>query len=114
METMDEQPPATGSSSHPTNAAKKPKIGKVLRVALILSVATGIEFLIAFTLPAGTLRMLIFVALTLVKAFYIVGEFMHLSHERRSMIWTIVFPAIFIVLLIFILLYESSHTIDAF
>lgn len=100
-----------GSSS--LSAASRAKIRKLLRVALILSVATGIEFAIAFAMQAGLIKTFIFILLTLVKAFYIVGEFMHLSYERKSLIWSVVFPMVFVVLLILILIYESGHGIYA-
>ena len=93
--------------------AHKAKTKKLLRVALILSIVTAIEFVVAFTMEAGSVKTLVFVLLTIVKAFYIVGEFMHLSHERRSMIWTVLFPMLFVALLIFILIYESGHAVYA-
>ena len=100
----------TEPSSSPTNS----KVQKVRRVALILSIVTGIEFVIAFTLKAGSLKTVLFVVLTLVKAFYIVGEFMHLSYERRTLIRTLLIPMAFILLLIAILLYESAESVHNF
>src|SRR5215210_3687596 len=35
---------------------------------------------------------ILYIILTLVKAFYIVAEFMHLRHELRNLIMTIVVP----------------------
>ena len=101
------------SDSSTPSATSKAKIQKVLRVALILSIATAIEFVIAFVMQAGATKTAIFVVLTIVKAFYIVGEFMHLSHERKSLIWSVLFPMIFVALLIFILIYESGHVVYA-
>ena len=89
------------------------KVQRIVQVAVILSIATLIEFVIAFMLQAGVVKTSIFIALTILKAFYIVGEFMHLSHERKSLIWSIVFPVVFLVLLIFILLYEGEVAIYA-
>lgn len=84
------------------------KIRKIWRVALILAVVTAIEFAIAFTIPAGGPRTFIFIALTIVKAFYIVAEFMHLGHERKSLIMSILLPVTFVVFLIFILWYQGT------
>ena len=98
-------------NANPSSAVPAPdnaKIRKILRVALILTVATLIEFAFAFTLSAGSLKTTIFVFLTLVKAFYIVGEFMHLAHEKKVLIWSLAIPMLILLMLIYILLYESS------
>ena len=96
-----------------THTVSNKKVQRIVQVAIILSIATLIEFVIAFMLHTGTLKTAVFIALTILKAFYIVGEFMHLSHERKSLIWSIVFPVVFIALLVFILLYESDAVIYA-
>jgi cytochrome c oxidase subunit IV len=88
--------------------ADKAKIWHIWKVMLILLAVTAVEFVIAFTMSAGPLKTFIFIALTILKAFYIVGEFMHLSHERKSLIWSILLPTIFIVFLIFIMMYQGS------
>ena len=89
----------------PADPAKTKKIWKV---AGILAVVTAIEFAIAFTVPAGGPRTFIFIALTIVKAFYIVAEFMHLGHERKSLIMSILLPMTFVIFLIFILWYQGT------
>ena len=86
----------------------KAKIKKIWMTALFLAVVTGIEFVFAFTMAAGTLRTAIFVGLTLVKAFYIVSEFMHLKYEVKVLIWSIMVPTIFIVWLLIALLIEGE------
>ena len=86
----------------------KSKIRHVIKVALILFVVTVIEFIIAFTLGPGGLRTSIFVVMTIVKAFYIVSEFMHLGHEEKGLKWMIIFPTILVVWLIVALLTEGS------
>jgi len=80
--------------------ADKSVIMGIWKVALILAVITGIEYLFAFTMDAGFLRSTIFVALTIVKAFYIVSEFMHLGHEVKGLIYSIILPMMFIIWLI--------------
>jgi cytochrome c oxidase subunit 4 len=74
----------------------------------ILSVLTALEFLIAFTLHHGYLKISIFIIMTLVKAFYIVGDFMHLKHEVKSLIWSIIVPCIFVIWLLIALIYEGG------
>ena len=59
-------------------------------------------------MKAGTFRTSIFVGMTLVKAFYIVGEFMHLKHEVKSLIWAISLPVLFIVWLLIALMTEGG------
>lgn len=89
----------------------KAKIRHFLKVALILLVVTVIEFIIAFTVGAGFTKTFIFIALTIVKAFYIVGEFMHLAHERKVLIWSILLPMLFILWLIIALLYQGNEAL---
>jgi cytochrome c oxidase subunit 4 len=87
----------------------KAKTRHVVKVALILFVVTVIEFIIAFTVGPGGLRTSIFVIMTIVKAFYIVSEFMHLGHEEKGLRWMIIFPTILVVWLIIAVLMEGSY-----
>jgi uncharacterized protein YacL len=50
----------------------------------------------------------IIVILMLAKAFYIVGYFMHLKHEIRNMIMTIVVPLILFIWFITAFLYDGN------
>lgn len=86
----------------------KEKVRQVVRVAVILGIVTGIEFVIAFTMESSPLRTSLFVGMTLVKAFYIVSEFMHLGHEAKVLMWAIVLPMLFVVWLITALLMEGG------
>ena len=90
----------------------KAKVRKLVRVAVILFIVTAIEFLFAFTMEAGPLRTSIFIGLTIVKAFYIVSEFMHLKYEVKVLIWSILIPMIFVVWLIIALIYEGGAVYD--
>jgi hypothetical protein len=52
----------------------------------------------------------IFIGLTLLKAFYIVYKFMHLGDERKFMKYSIIAPyTIFIVYLVFIIVEEANY-----
>ncbi|MFD3409281.1 cytochrome C oxidase subunit IV family protein [Aquirufa sp. HETE-83D] len=86
-----------------------PNTGAIWKTFWILLILTAIEFVIAFTMPANTLRVAIFCGMTIVKAFYIVGEFMHLKHEVKSLIWMVLIPTIFVVWLLVALIYEGGH-----
>jgi cytochrome c oxidase subunit IV len=91
-----------------TGGVAKPQTKVIWRTFWILFAITALEFLIAFTMPSGWVRVSIFVLMTLVKAFYIVGEFMHLKGEVKTLIWTIVLPLAFIVWFIIALLVEGD------
>ncbi len=82
---------------------------EIWKVFYILLALTAFEFLIAFTMERGMGKTWIFVGMTLVKAFYIVGYFMHLKHEVKFLIKCLLFPTIFIVWLMIILFYEGGH-----
>ena len=86
----------------------KAKVKKIWKIAIILGIVTSVEFLLAFTMSRGILLYIIFVGLTLVKAFYIVSEFMHLKYEVKSLIWSILLPTILAIWLIVALLVEAD------
>ncbi len=107
-------------SSLAAKAVKKQKIRRIWTVAGILALVTIIEFALAFTWPDTwsqlTLNVL-FLLLTLLKAFYIVAEFMHLKHEVKKLAWSIVGPLALIVWLVVALISEAdaiSETIVRF
>ncbi len=83
-------------------------IKKIWMVALILAVVTAVEYVIAFTIPASIYRNVVFILLTLVKAGYIVAEFMHLKHEAKYLIFAIIAPTIFVCWLILAMLIEGT------
>lgn len=79
------------------------------KVFWILLGITVIDFIIYFAMGASMLRNVIFIVMGLVKAFFIVGTFMHLKFERQFMILMIVLPALaFIGMLVFGLLHEGN------
>lgn len=81
---------------------------KIWQVFWLLFGLTAFEFIIAFAMPRGTGRNLIYIGLTLVKAFYIVGTFMHLKDEVRNMITTILVGLTFILWFILAMLIEGN------
>ncbi len=89
----------------------KEKIKKLWRVALILLVVTMFEFIIAFTLPHGPAKTFLFVILTIVKAGYIVGEFMHLKYEVKVLFWSVLIPMIFIIWMLVAFVYEGTKIV---
>lgn len=90
------------------------KIKKLWMTALILLVITVLEFIVAFTIPHEykDIRVWIFITMTIVKAAYIVGEFMHLRYEAKFLLWSILVPIIFIVWMLVAFIYEGSAIAD--
>ncbi|MBL7863045.1 MAG: cytochrome C oxidase subunit IV family protein [Cyclobacteriaceae bacterium] len=85
----------------------KEKIKKLWTVAGILGAVTAVEFVIAFTMPHGAAKTALFVILTIVKAGYIVGEFMHLKYEVKVLFWSILIPTLFIIWMLVAFVYEG-------
>lgn len=95
----------------------KKKIVGIWKIAGILAIITAVEFLIAFTVPAETwkyTRIVVFILLTIVKAYYIVSDFMHLGHEQKALVYSIILPCIFLCWLILALLMEAQGVYDYF
>jgi len=85
----------------------KEKIKHLWTVAGIMAVVTAIEFVIAFAMDSGHLKTSIFIVMTIIKAGYIVGEFMHLRYETKLLYWSILVPIVFIVWAIVVFIYEG-------
>ncbi len=86
---------------------------KIWSVFWVLLGITAIEFLIALVLiPKGILGHgvgnFLYIALTLLKAFYIVAYFMHLKFEKVGLIYSILIPTIFIIFFVIWMLYEGN------
>ncbi|GGF18540.1 cytochrome C oxidase subunit IV family protein [Echinicola rosea] len=102
-------------SSHGNNSTlevlprNKEKIKKIWKTAGILLAITAVEFLLAFTMERGMLLFAIFIGLTLVKAAYIMMEFMHLKDESKTLFWSIMLPLIFLVWLLIALFKEGAE-----
>ncbi len=97
---------------------------KIWGVLAFLCVVTAIEVVLGIMKPEGLtnnsflgMKVLnwIFIVLTLVKAYYIAWDFMHLRDEksslRRAIVWT---PIFLVAYLIFILLLEADYIYEVF
>jgi cytochrome c oxidase subunit 4 len=88
------------------------KVFWILLAVTTLEVVLGIikpEILMTSFLGTSLLNV-IFIVLTLGKAYYIVAEFMHLGHERKNFMWTITLPIVILIpYLTFILLTEGGY-----
>lgn len=89
---------------------KKSHVATIWRTFWILFGITALEFVVAFSLPHdwATLRVSIFLGMTVIKAYYIVSVFMHLKYEVKALLWSILIPVIFILWLVIALFVESG------
>ncbi|RAV98583.1 cytochrome C oxidase subunit IV family protein [Pseudochryseolinea flava] len=85
----------------------KEKIKKLWMTALWMLIITIVEFIIAFTMDHGQFKVWLFIGLTIVKAAFIVGEFMHLRYEVKVLFWSILIPLVFIVWMLVAFVYEG-------
>ncbi len=102
---------ATTEHAYVPGEIAKPNTGWIWKTFWVLVVITAVEFAIAFAMTSPDLRTFrnsIFIVLTILKAFFIVGEFMHLKHETKSLIWTILIPTSLLVWLVVALVTEGS------
>ena len=90
-------------------------VKKVIKTTVLLSVITIIELglgLLMYAVPMASALVLfikgVIVILSLAKAFYIVGVFMHLGEELKNLIMTIVLPLLLFVWFIAAFLYEGN------
>ena len=80
----------------------------IWKVFWILLIVTIFEVSISFSSISRNVLLYIFIALTIVKAYYIVGYFMHLRFEKVPMQYTLLLPFLLIIYLIFIAIYEGT------
>lgn len=89
---------------------------EVIKITVILSVITLVELALGFWMYASpgmgsfmiTLIKGVILILMLAKAFYIVAYFMHLKHELKNMIMTIVVPLLLFVWFIIAFLADGN------
>jgi cytochrome c oxidase subunit IV len=92
------------------NAGKR----EIWKVTIILSVLTLIELALGYAMIGmkpgfwPTFLKGIIIILMMAKAFYIVAYFMHLGHELRNMIMTIVVPLGLFIWFIIAFLYDGN------
>jgi cytochrome c oxidase subunit 4 len=89
-----------------------------LSIVTIIEVALGIikpEVLIEHRFLAMKYLNWIFIILTLVKAYYITWDFMHMRDEKKSLRRSVVWTAIFLICyLILILLIEGDYIYEVY
>lgn len=94
---------------------------KIWGVLIFLSIVTAVEVALGIVKPASLMTPVfgmkslnwIFIILTIVKAYYIAWDFMHLRDEKRSFTSSIVLPLLILIpYLAFILLVEGNYIYD--
>ena len=97
----------------------KSNVQKIWGVFILLSIITIIEVGLGIAKPEflvhGKYLNWIFLILTIVKAYYITWDFMHMRDEvnglRRAVVWTSVFLIIY---LLFIILVEGDYIFNIY
>ncbi|RED48685.1 cytochrome C oxidase subunit IV family protein [Seonamhaeicola aphaedonensis] len=96
---------------------------KIWGVLILLSIVTAVEVILGIYKPDSLMAHVlgmkllnwIFIILTIVKAYYITWDFMHMRDETKSLRRMVVWTAIFLILyLIFILLQEGGYVFDVY
>ena len=91
---------------HAPDAGAKKDIWKTFWILLGL---TLIDLAFYFYIPSGLIKNIIFILLGIVKAYFIIGTFMHMKHEKRSLMLMIIVPVVFICALILCSMYEGNY-----
>ena len=95
-------------------ASNAAAMAEIKKVTILLSVLTVIELILGFWMigiSSVGLRLAIkgvIIILMMAKAFYIVAYFMHLKHEVKNMIMTIIVPLLLFVWFIAAFLWDGS------
>jgi cytochrome c oxidase subunit IV len=97
---------------------------KIWGVLAFLTLITAVEVVLGIIKPASLtdtyvlgMKLInwVFIILTLVKAYYIAWDFMHLRDEktalRRAIVWT---PIFLVAYLVFILLFEADYVYNVY
>ncbi len=96
---------------------------KIWGVLVFLTIVTVIEVALGIIKPDALMGQVlgmkalnwIFIILTLVKAYYITWDFMHMRDETKALRRMVVWTAIFLILyLMFILLQEGGYVFDVY
>lgn len=95
-----------------TGEIPKPQTAAIWRTFWILLGITALEFVVALAVPDSILshgvKVMLYIIMTIAKAAYIIGEFMHLGHEVKFLQYSILFPMAFIVWLLGACIWESG------
>jgi cytochrome c oxidase subunit IV len=111
MEATTHATEHAGQHAHPDNSKA------IWRTLGILTLITVVELTVGMFIAPGVIEKhpwtklffnSFYLIATLAKAFYIVADFMHLRHELKNLIMTIVFPLMLFVWFIIAFLWEGN------
>lgn len=96
---------------------------KIWGVLIFLSIITAVEVVLGIYKPESLMSKFlgmkllnwVFIILTIVKAYYITWDFMHMRDELKSLQRMVVWTTVFLIsYLIFILLVEGGYVFDVY
>ncbi len=100
---------------HLSDAEYKSQVRAVWKATLWLSIITIVEVVAALIWPESAPKMplnIFFILASLLKAYFIVGEFMHVKYETRALAITILAPTIFLVWFVIAFLWEGGEWLN--
>jgi len=101
----------------------KSNTSKIWGVLVLLTIITAIEVVLGIYKPESLMTSVlgmkglnwIFIILTIVKAYYITWDFMHMRDETGAMRKMVVWSAVFLICyLMFILIQEGTYVFDVY
>ncbi len=101
--------------SHLSTEQYQNQVKAVWRATVWLAFLTIIEVGGALLYPEEApviILNIFFIVATLLKAFFIVGEFMHLKYEFRALVITVLSPMFFLIWFIIAFLWEGAHWLN--
>jgi cytochrome c oxidase subunit IV len=110
----DSYAPMVNHSEEEGKAIRK----KIWFVTILLSTLTAIEIFMGIVLSqrdSGYWPVIkwTFIIMTIVKAFYIVMEFMHLGHENKTLRKLIIVPYVFFIIYMIYLIVQEGFMVGA-
>ncbi|MEX0812422.1 MAG: cytochrome C oxidase subunit IV family protein [Chitinophagales bacterium] len=103
------------AAGHLDDAAYQRQKSAVWRSTWIMAVVTVLEVGMAIIWPEDWSRVvlnLLFIIMSSMKAFFIMGEFMHLKYETRALTLTILVPFLFLVWAIIAFMMEGESWLN--
>lgn len=98
-----------------SDAEYKSQVSAVWKATAWLSIITIVEVVAALLYPEGAPKIMLnifFILASLLKAYFIVGEFMHVKYETRALAITILAPTIFLVWFIIAFMWEGGEWLN--
>ncbi|MCC6721506.1 MAG: cytochrome C oxidase subunit IV family protein [Bacteroidia bacterium] len=80
----------------------------IWKTLIILGAITLFDIILYFAMPHSMFRNWVFIFFGIVKAYYIVGSFMHLKNEKFELILIILVPMVLIIALVAGMLHDGN------